>query len=490
MLISYIGMVIGYINKGFLFLLILSTEQIGLISIILAAGMLLAQFSNLGSIYTIWRFFPFFRDKEKKHHGFLPLMLLIILSGVLIVSILAVFFRPEIESLYLEKSAMFVNYYWWIFPIGISYVIYMALEVYLRAMYKNIISVFSMDILLRLVITGLLILLFMEKIDFHFFVIAHSLVYLIPPIVLLVYLAWIGELNLSFSSIKISRRFRKILIRFSMFNYVNTLGVVLVSTLDVLMIAQLIGLEETGVYGTIIFLTSALQVPYRSIVRVASPLVSDHWKHRRIEEMTRLYKQVSSVSLFIALGSFLIIWMNIDFIFSFIREESWLAFQPGIWVFFFLMIGRIIDMYFGLNGSIFTTSKKYKYDIYFTIFLIGAVYGLNLLFIPWWGMAGAAISTSVALVVYNFGRLIFVWATFKIHPFEKNQFVLIGIALITFTIGELCGNLSANKWIQACIDTGIFGIVFLFPIYRFNLEPNSVDYVNKGMAFVKKKILG
>lgn len=483
-------MVLGYVNKGVLFLLILSTEEIGLIQILVAAGLLFAQLANFGSVYTVWKFFPFFNNPEKKHHGFLPFMLLIILAGIAIVSGLAIFFRGEVESIYIEKSALFVEYYWWIFPIGISYVVYLVLEVYLRAMFKNIVSVFALDVCLRLATTILLVLLWIKSIDFNFFVIAHSLLYLLPTIILLVYLALLKELNLSISTIKISKRFRKIILQFSLYNYVNTLGVVLVSTLDVLMVAQMMGLEETGVYGTVIFITSALLVPYRSIIRVSSPMVSEYWKHRQMKKMEELYKQVSSVTLFIALSSFLIVWMNIDFIFSFIREESWLAFQPGIWVFFFLMMGRIIDMYFGLNGSIFTTSKKYKYDIYFTIFLIAAVYGLNLVLIPWYGIAGAAISTSVALVVYNFGRLIFVWATFKIHPFEKNQFVLIGIALITFTIGELCGNLSANKWIQACIDTGIFGVVFLFPIYRFNLEPNSVDYVNKGMAFVKKKILG
>ena len=73
--------------------------------------------------------------------------------------------------------------------------------------------------------------------------------------------------------------------------------------------------------------------------------------------------------------------------------------------------------------AIFSTSKKFKYDIYFTITLIAAVFLLNLLFIPWWGMAGAAISTSISLIVYNSSRILFVWYTFKIHPFHKNQFI-------------------------------------------------------------------
>ena len=131
----------------------------------------------------------------------------------------------------------------------------------------------------------------------------------------------------------------------------------------------------------------------KAIVRISSPLIADHWKKREMEKMKELYTQVSSVALVIGLGSFLLIWSNIDFLFSFLKPE----FKAGIWVFFFLMIGRLTDMYFGLNGAIFTTSKKYKYDMIFTLFLIGTVYGLNLLFIPAYGISGAAISTSIAL---------------------------------------------------------------------------------------------
>ena len=35
------------------------------------------------------------------------------------------------------------------------------------------------------------------------------------------------------------------------------------------MIAQYIGLRATGVYSTMVFLTSALQVPYRSLIRIS-----------------------------------------------------------------------------------------------------------------------------------------------------------------------------------------------------------------------------
>ena len=53
-----------------------------------------------------------------------------------------------------------------------------------------------------------------------------------------------------------------------------TLKPVIVNSLDVLMIASIVGLKSTGVYATVMFLVSAIQVPYKSLLRISTPLVS------------------------------------------------------------------------------------------------------------------------------------------------------------------------------------------------------------------------
>lgn len=483
MLISYFGIILGYINKGLLFLLILSTEQIGLINLLISVGLLFAQLANFGSIYTIWKFIPFFKNEQKQHHGFFPFILLIVFSGIVLFTILTVVFRNDIESIYLERASLFTEYYVWVLPIGIGYVLFMVLEAYLRSFYKNIVSVVALEIVLRVLVTISLILIWGQWISFDTFVIFNSLAYLIPTFLLLVYLFKLKELNLSLRTINISGKFRKIIFKFSSFYYINTLGFVLVNSLDVMMIAQMKGLQSTGVYSTVVFLASALQVPYRSIIRVASPLVSDYWKLREFGRMEDLYKKVSSVSLVLGLGLFVLIWVNIDFFFSFLKPE----FRSGIWVFFFLMIGRLLDMYFGLNGSIFTTSKKYAYDIYFTIFLIIAVFILNLIMIPIWGIAGAAISTSIALIVYNIGRVIFVWFAYKIHPFSMNQLFVICLGIIAILAGELTSGLIGHKWLQFAFECILVFLIFLVPIYLFKLEPETINYFKRGSKYIQNR---
>lgn len=489
MLLSYAGVGLGYLNKGILFVIILSPFEIGLVNLIITIGLLFAQGANLGTIYTTWKFLPFFKNREKNHYGFLPLMLLIVTAGVVLCLTILLVFRRQILEGYREHSAEFVHYYYWVIPVGVGYVLFTLLESYLRGFYKNIISVFSHEIILRVLCTLTIVLYALQAISFELFVYLNALVYLIPPTILFVYLARSGELLIAPSMVRISKRFRKIIFRYSRFNYINSLGSVVITSLDVIMISQMRGLDATGVYSTIVFLASFIQVPYRSIIRISAPLVADYWKHREMDKMKELYTKVSSVSLLIALSFFVYIWLNIDFIFSFLKPE----FQPGIWVFFFLMLGRMLDMYFGLNGSIFSTSKKYRYDILFTVFLIVAVYLLNLLLIPRIGMAGAAISTGSALVIYNIGRVLFVWKVYKIHPFEPNQFIVIGLAVVTIVVGQYVGHSIENGWWRLLIQTALFGGLFLLPIYLFRLEKESINFVRNGISFltttlVKKNI--
>lgn len=486
MIISYLGIVLGYINKVVLFLLILTTEQIGLVNLLVTVGTLFAQFANFGASFTVWKFLPFFRNHEKRHHGFFPFVLLIVFAGIACCTIVSFVFREDIEAMYLEKSPLFSVYYIWMIPIGIAYVLFMVVESFLRSFYHNVIAVVAYELILRLAVAATLFLIWFDWISFDSFVILNSLIYLIPTLILLVYLNRIGELNLEFRKLVIPKRFRKIIFQFSSFYYINALGIVLVNSIDVLMIGQMTnnGLVGVGVYTTVVFVTSALQVPFRSIVRISMPLVADYWKQRDFDQLKELYRKVSSVSLVVGLGMFILFWVNVDFLFSFLRPE----FQAGIWTFFFLMLGKLVDMYCGLNGPIFTTSKKFRYDLIFTVFLIGAVFFLNLLFIPKWGIAGAAISTSFALVVYNVGRVIFVWYIYKIHFFERNQFWVIALGVGTLLLNAWLPNLFANKWLEMVFDTAFAGALFFLPILVFKLEPETINYLNKGWKFIKSKL--
>ena len=483
MMLSYLGLILGYVNKGVLFIIFLTTDQVGLVNLLISVGLLFAQFANLGSVYATWKFFPFFRNPNKKNYGFLLLTTLIVCFGALIFSIVSIALKGVVSDYYYEKSKMFVDYYYWIIPIGIANVFFMLFESYLKGLYQNLLPVFSYELLLRLLITALLGIYGFGGMSFNLFLVLHCLVYFIPTIILAVYLIRIKELHFSLSSITVPARFKKIMLRFSMLSYVNTLGALIVTTMDAMMITYMLGLEATGVYTTVIYLTSALQIPYKSLIRVSSTLIPVYWKENNMKAMENLYRRVSSICLVTGIFMFMMVWINREELFGFLPAE----YHEGIWVFLFLMVGRLLDMYFGLNGSIFITSKKYKYDIVFTVSLMAIVFVLNLFFIPAYGVTGAAISTGLAYVVYNTGRLLFVYFVYGLHPFSWSQCKVIALFAVNILLFELLPPVFGYPVADMALKSVIFLCSFGGVTYWFNLEPEIKGYVRKGILFVRQK---
>lgn len=478
-MLSLIGLVLGYLNKGILFILLFSTAQVGVINLLLNVGLLFAQFANLGTTYSTWRFFPFFRNQEKRHYGFLLANSLLVALGLVLFGALLYGLQDLVIATYQEKSALFTSYFHLILPLGIALVYFQLFENYLRGMQQNILPVFLQEIVLRFCTTILLFLFWFKHLNFSEFIWVYILIHFIPTLYLLVYLLQKKELTFRFSHIQIPKKFQGIMLSYTGFSYVNALATLLVISMDALMIAKFRGLSETGIYTTMLFLISAIIFPYRAILRVATPLVALQWKERNKTAMQSLYQKSSSVGLLLSLTGFLAVWIVIDELFTFIP-----SYADGKWVFFYLMLGRIVDMYFGLNAVIFSTSKKYRIDLFFTLFLILGVYLANLWLIPIFGMVGAAISTSAAYLLYNIFRGYYIFRAYDLNPARKSQLYLIFNALIVFIFFTLLNNWFVNlfaiqPFLSFVVKEMLLFIVLILPIYFWKLEPESVAYFDQ-----------
>lgn len=159
--------------------------------------------------------------------------------------------------------------------------------------------------------------------------------------------------------------------------------------------------------------------------------------------------------------------------------------------FLFLMIGRVVDMYFGLNGVILSTSKKYKSDFAFTLLLIVCVYGFNLFLIPKYGIVGAAISTGFVYVIYNFLRGWYISRAYALNPFQFIQIKLMSYFGLFMGFYYLFSFYTDDfSFISSIFPRIIFKELmvffgFLIPIYWLNLEPESTNFVRN---WVKSKI--
>ena len=179
--------------------------------------------------------------------------------------------------------------------------------------------------------------------------------------------------------------------------------------------------------------------------------------------------------LALVLFMFLAIWINRIELFSFLPSE----YSAGIVVFLCLMVGRIIDVYFGINGTIFVTSKKYRFDVVFTLILIVLVFTLNLWLIPMWGMKGAAVSTSIAYIVYNMGRMLFIKMSFGMHPFKFSQLKTFVLFTLIYLLFEFAPFEFENRYIALAVRSSVLILLTIVPLFVFKIEPEITNYLSK-----------
>ena len=107
---NYLAVVVGYLNLGYFFPKIFSTEEIGLISFILGTSTLLISIFQLGMPSAIVRFYPEIKEK-KQEMSFLNFSTLVPILLFLILFSLLAFLSPFIITKYYSNSHLIKEYY-------------------------------------------------------------------------------------------------------------------------------------------------------------------------------------------------------------------------------------------------------------------------------------------------------------------------------------------------------------------------------------------
>jgi len=485
-IVSYMGVIIGYVNKMLLFPHLLTTSEVGLANTLVSTAAIFAQFSALGMTGVTLRFFPFFKDEKRSHHGFLFWVTVIVTSGALLVSVLFLLFESKFSLLFGKNAPILVEYYYYLIPLGLASLFFQVYDSYLRSLLKTVVPSFLNEVYLRLAVTLTITAYALNWVDFKGFVNLYVGANCSIAVLVILYAMTIGQFRILPKLTFRVKRLSKGIIRFGFFSILSSTGNVLIASIDALMVAALVtnGMHFNGIYTTVFFMTTLMLIPYRSVLKISGPLVAQHWKSGDMNAMGKLYKQVTSVNTALGVFIFAGLWLCLDNIFAFMPD----VYAEGKYVFLFISIGRLFDMITGLNGIITITSRKYVYDLFFTLFLILLTVGSNYFFIKIIGMEmnGAAVATMITLVAYNILRLLFVWFMFRIHPFTSRIF---GILLVGLGIVGLVTFIPPLSWPVADIFVrGIIVTLLYWPLLIYARQvPEISQALNKYLSKTRLK---
>jgi O-antigen/teichoic acid export membrane protein len=426
--ISFIGVVIGAINTLFIFPNVLGAEKHGLVMLFLSIATILSQFAHLGIPNTLIRFFPFFKDRKKFIYR---LALQVPVMSVVLLFFLFYLFGAELLSTYNLKNQLFLDYQEILIPLVGSLVFFEVLLSISRSELKTIFPAVLRELGLRVFTFILLVLYFIGWIDFTVFIYAWLGTYSLNVFFLALYMFNLKFLKVElgfplFPNANLSKKMR----RYGLVTLLTSSAAILVNRIDVLMLGHYINLENISYYTVAFFMASLIHIPARSILQIVKPLLANAWAENHLEEIALLYKKTALNQMLIGLLLFIGIWMNLDDILLFLSKE----YSDIQMVFFYIGLAKLIDVSVGVNGAIISTSNKFKYDLYINLFLIIVTIVSNMIFIPLYGLEGAAMATALALLIHNTIKTIVVYKCFSIQPFSSNSIKLIVIGLVTYFI--------------------------------------------------------
>lgn len=481
--ISYAGAIIGYLNKIFLFTNFLDVNQVGLANLLVTISLIYAQMSALGSRNIITRFFPFFHDEKNQNHGFLFGVTAFAVAGFALTTLLFLLLRKPFALLYQESSPLLVEYAVYVIPLGLATLFYNLFESYLRCFYRNIIPSMAHEVLLRLLVTISITLYALNVLSFPGFVTVYVISYCIPALLLIGYAGYHGLLAIKPQYSPLLRRLGRIMLVYGLFSLLNNLSSFLLISIDSLMVAGMIDLGAAGIYTTMIFMTSVVLIPYRSMVKVAGPMVARFWKSRDMKGMQDIYQKATAGNLVVGACLFLILWVNLDTFFDFMAPE----YRAGRYVFLLLGAGKLFDMASGLNATILTTSGKYRYDLLFTILMVGVAIGANILFIPRWGIEGAALASMLTMLLFNMLRIAFIQHHFQIQPFGRKQIWVPVIMVAVMALSEVVAPL-AHVLIDLPVRSFVAAGLLLIPVRLLRISPELNQWTDNLFIQLKHRL--
>ncbi len=142
---SYMGVGIGFITTAYLFPNYLSTETIGLFGLLMSWSVLLAQFSSLGINGVTERLFPYFRNKDNGHNGYLFIAFMVMAVGFGLFLFAYYIFSPWLIESNLEKSRLFSEYIYLLVPLTLFTLIYNVLDSYIKLLYDAVLGTFLIE---------------------------------------------------------------------------------------------------------------------------------------------------------------------------------------------------------------------------------------------------------------------------------------------------------------------------------------------------------
>ena len=492
---TYVGVAVGIVTTFFIQTKALQPEQIGLIDILLQCAILLSGLSQLGTNSSAMRYYPFFKDEEHRDHGFFGWTLLVPLVGFAIFLLAFFLFKDSIVTFFTKDSGVepetFAKYVNFVIPLAFFMLYISVFETNSNLLLRIVLPKFIREVGLRLATLAVYLLYFYKVIDFDGVIVGFCVFYGLATIINIIYL-----LSLKRVSFKIERKYvlaqlRRDFLFYTLFMITAALAGNVIPMLSKFFVAGMTGFRLAGIFTIATNIAALVEMPYRSLGAISRPHISDAMAKQDVVQADSLCKNVALHQFIAGSFVFLLIWVNIDFIFDLLPNGD--IYRLGKWAVLLLSMGKLFYSTFAVATTALSYSKHYYYSLLFTVLLAAMSLLLNNWLVPKWDINGGAASYAISYAVYTVLLLAFIRWKVKVLPLSVRMLpVLMVVAVLfafnwawTMLLTPLFSGLFAKPFfgllVDALLKSLLYVVVGLTALYRLKVSQSVNDLIDKVM---------
>ncbi|WP_363465066.1 flippase [Halogeometricum borinquense] len=194
--------------------------------------------------------------------------------------------------------------------------------------------------------------------------------------------------------------------------------VILMLNADLLFLGYLADSTAVGYYRSVRPLSQFILLGLTSSVTIYMPLVTEFFENGSYDSVGRIYTVTAkwiTILTFPLVGVF--VAFSPEVVIGFLSEK----YKPAAGALAILSIGMYGRVLVGPNGATTQAIGRPRIEFYAAIFGVIVNVILNVILIPLFGIAGAAIATSMGFFAYNILELTIIYREIGAHPFSWNM---------------------------------------------------------------------
>ncbi|UXD69322.1 polysaccharide biosynthesis C-terminal domain-containing protein [Sphingobacterium faecium] len=486
--VNYIGIVLGAIFTLYLTPKYLPTEFNGLYRLLLEYSAIAAVYFHFGMPAIINKYYHKVHYEGANSKGFDFFVFIFPLLVIAIFVFLLYFFKSQFVTLISSEkdSEIIANYIVFIVPLILCNVYFFIFEAY-SAMLGNITVInFFKNIVLK-IFNILSVFVYFFSRDFSLVMMLITAGYLISIICVYIYVLKLKKFEIdlrpSLSFLK-ENKLVKDFVQFVMFLSLSNLSFFLLSKIDIFFVGKFTDLSNLAYYTTATYFVTLLLVPYSAVLNISFPKIAKTYVTGNMDELKSLITNNAMYGLVLAVYIFIIIWSNLDAIYTFIPNGE--LYKAGKYIFLILSIGKLIDISIGSLGQLITISKWYMLTLYssIAISIISVLLGYYLT--STFGILGASTSLSLCLLLSVLVQLYIAKRKIGVFPYSKKIVVIIFIIPLIIGGCMLVDQFVSNIMISSLLKISAATILYFYIVCKFRVSDDIIYIIDRGYRMLLK----